>query len=50
MAADAIIPACTAIETFRDAGYKNTASALAEKGSSRDVIMTHSASDISMWA
>ena len=30
MVADAIIPARTAIETFRDAGYKNTASALAE--------------------
>jgi len=30
MVADAIIPAMTAIETFRDAGYRNTASALAE--------------------
>jgi hypothetical protein len=30
MADNSIIPAQTAIETFRDAGYKNTASALAE--------------------
>lgn len=30
MSSGAIIPARTAIETFRDAGYKNTASALAE--------------------
>jgi len=30
MVTDAIIPARTAIQTFRDAGYKNTAAALAE--------------------